>query len=173
MSRIDRFVASNVWVEHYDGEFKELGLGFHFSDHRMLVLQNCIHLGGPRPPFNFEMAWLEKGSLLQCMKQWWGGDGCKWTTWVALDILKEKEELTDLDDAELQGKRDQSSIVKHIVEFYEEHYTEEFVLRPRIDHVQFQSLDVTDAEWLEREITNEEVKNAINCLEAEKSPGPK
>ncbi|KAF5178484.1 hypothetical protein FRX31_031929 [Thalictrum thalictroides] len=48
----------------------------------MLVLQNCIHLGGPRPPFNFEMAWLEKGSLLQCMKQWWGGDGCKWTTWV-------------------------------------------------------------------------------------------
>ncbi|KAF9611835.1 hypothetical protein IFM89_035820 [Coptis chinensis] len=47
MSRFDRFLAS-PWVEYF-GNSTELALGFHSSDHCMIVLQKRVTVGGPKP----------------------------------------------------------------------------------------------------------------------------
>lgn len=63
-------------------------------------------------------------------------------------------------------------IREHIEDFYKVIYKEKKRGRPKIDGVELASLEKGDKEWLERGFCEEQILNAIDSMEREKTLGP-
>lgn len=67
---------------------------------------------------------------------------------------------------------DQGSIRNHVVEFYERLYSDPVPWRPTLDGLKFQRLGTDQAQWLERDLDEEEILAALRDLGGERAPGP-
>jgi hypothetical protein len=65
-----------------------------------------------------------------------------------------------------------AAIQEHIVEFYEQLYTEGEFQRPLLDGIEFSGLSGEDLEGLNRPFSEEEVLNVVKNFNGDKSPGP-
>jgi hypothetical protein len=66
----------------------------------------------------------------------------------------------------------QAAIKEHIVQFYEQLYTEGELQRPLLDGLEFTGLAGEDLEGLDRPFSEEEVFNVVKNFIGDKSPGP-
>ena len=66
----------------------------------------------------------------------------------------------------------QTAIREHIVQFYEQLYTEGEFQRPLLDGLEFNGLGGEDLEGLDRPFSEEEVFNVVKNFNGDKSPGP-
>ena len=66
----------------------------------------------------------------------------------------------------------QAAIKEHIVQFYEQLYTEGEFQRPLLDGLEFNGLAEEDLEGLDRPFSEEEVFNVVKNFNGDKSPGP-
>lgn len=69
MSRIDRFLLSKEWDEHFCGVI-QVALQRIISDHSPIKLSSVTADWGPRP-FRFENFWLEHKDFLGLAHSWW------------------------------------------------------------------------------------------------------
>uniref|UniRef100_A0A2N9G614 Uncharacterized protein n=1 Tax=Fagus sylvatica TaxID=28930 RepID=A0A2N9G614_FAGSY len=69
MSRIDRFLISPAWVDHF-GLVNQLRLPRLLSDHFPIRL-DCGRLDGGKSPFWFENMWLKAEGFVDRVKGWW------------------------------------------------------------------------------------------------------
>ena len=67
---------------------------------------------------------------------------------------------------------DLAAIADCISQFYKQLYVEEVAHRPVLDDVDFSSISVEDASWLDRPFKEEEVFGVINDFNGDKAPGP-
>jgi hypothetical protein len=67
---------------------------------------------------------------------------------------------------------DQPAIRDHIVQFYDSLFSEQFSWRPKLDGLDFDSIDVEEASWLERPFEESEVLDVVKGMNSEKAPGP-
>ncbi|KAG2684095.1 hypothetical protein I3760_10G062500 [Carya illinoinensis] len=68
-SRIDRFLISPSWEEHYP-DLSQKRLSRICSDHFPIVL-DCGGIPGGRRPFKFENMWLKHEGFVELVGQWW------------------------------------------------------------------------------------------------------
>lgn len=92
MTRLDRFLVSNDWLELYP-KVCQIALPNSASNHWPLLLDSCMKRWGPAP-FRFELMWLEEKELRILIKEWCkeikvkGWEGHK--LFVKLKLLKHK-----------------------------------------------------------------------------------
>ena len=67
---------------------------------------------------------------------------------------------------------DPATITYCISQFYRQLYLEDVAHRPVLDDVEFSSILVEDAIWLDRPFEEEEVLGVINDFNGNKAPGP-
>ena len=67
---------------------------------------------------------------------------------------------------------DPAVIANCISQFYRQFYFEDVAHRPALDDVDFSSISVEDASWLDRPFEEEEVLGVINDFNGDKAPGP-
>ena len=67
---------------------------------------------------------------------------------------------------------DPTVIVDCLSQFYRQLYFEVVAHRPILDYVDFSSISMEDASWLDRPFEEEEVFGVINDFNGEKAPGP-
>ena len=67
---------------------------------------------------------------------------------------------------------DQVSIRDHIVTFYESLFTKPLSWRPRLDNLEFDSLNVEEAARLEDPFEEKEVREVIKGMDRDKAPSP-
>jgi hypothetical protein len=67
---------------------------------------------------------------------------------------------------------DPNEVKEHIVNFYQNLYTEQSNWRPRMDNQAFSSIDEEEKAWLEREFEEMEVWEVVKGMEGDKAPGP-
>ena len=67
---------------------------------------------------------------------------------------------------------DLATIADCISQFYKQLYLENVANRPVLDDVEFASISVEDASWLDRPFKEEEVVEVINGFNGDKAPGP-
>ena len=72
-------------------------------------------------------------------------------------------------DGELSS--DPAAIADCISQFYRQLYFEDVAHRPVLDDVDFSSISVEDASWLDRPFEEEEVFGVINDFNGDKAPG--
>ncbi|GKV27959.1 hypothetical protein SLEP1_g37069 [Rubroshorea leprosula] len=65
-----------------------------------------------------------------------------------------------------------SSVKKEVRQYFQKIFQEEQWDRPKLDGLQFKQLDDEDRAWLERDVSVEEVKQAVWECGGDKSPGP-
>ena len=65
-----------------------------------------------------------------------------------------------------------ATIADCISQFYRQLYFEDVAHRPILDDVDFSSISVEDASWLDRPFEEEEVFGVINEFNGHKAPGP-
>jgi hypothetical protein len=63
-------------------------------------------------------------------------------------------------------------IREHILQFYTRLYSEQFSWRPKLDGLLFNSIDVEEATWLERDFEESEVFEVLKALNQGKAPKP-
>jgi hypothetical protein len=66
----------------------------------------------------------------------------------------------------------QSTIRDHIVQFYDNLFLEQFRWRPKLDDLDFYSIDVEEAFWLERSFGESEVLDVVKGMNSGKVSGP-
>jgi hypothetical protein len=69
MSRIDRFLFSSAWADHFD-LVNQLRLPRLLSDHFPIRL-DCGRLDGGKSPFRFENMWLKVEGFVDRVRGWW------------------------------------------------------------------------------------------------------
>ncbi|XP_040989014.1 uncharacterized protein LOC121236643 [Juglans microcarpa x Juglans regia] len=67
---------------------------------------------------------------------------------------------------------DEEDVKAHIVNFFEQLFSEKFSWRPKLDSLAFDSIEQLDAEWLEREFEEEEILDVVKGMDKDKAPGP-
>ena len=67
---------------------------------------------------------------------------------------------------------DPAVIANCISQFYRQFYFEDVAHRPVLDDMDFSSISVEDASWLDRPFEEEEVLGVINDFNGDKAPGP-
>ena len=67
---------------------------------------------------------------------------------------------------------DPAVIADCISQFYRQLYLEDVAHRPILDDVEFSSISVEDANWLDRSFEEEEVFGVINDFNGDKAPSP-
>ncbi|XP_026429943.1 uncharacterized protein LOC113326421 [Papaver somniferum] len=67
---------------------------------------------------------------------------------------------------------DRGRLEDHIVKYYKTLFTEEEVIRPDLEGIEFDSITSTEASILEANFTEEEVLHAISDIANDKAPGP-
>ena len=67
---------------------------------------------------------------------------------------------------------DPAAIADCISQFHRQLYSEDVAHRPILDDVDFSSISVEDASWLDRPFEEEEVFGVINDFNGDKAPGP-
>jgi hypothetical protein len=68
---------------------------------------------------------------------------------------------------------DEPKVLKdHVVNFYKQLYCEEYQWRPKMNEQPFNSIDVEEKQWMEREFKEGEVWEVVRNLEGDKAPGP-
>ena len=63
-------------------------------------------------------------------------------------------------------------ISKHIVEFYQKLFTEQWKWRPLVDGISFDSISTKEASWLGRDFEEDEVRNVVFKMNGNKARGP-
>lgn len=63
-------------------------------------------------------------------------------------------------------------IRNQIKQFYQNLYSDPFPYRPKIEGVDFDSINDKDQRWLERPFSKEKVMIALNGMEGDKAPRP-
>jgi hypothetical protein len=67
---------------------------------------------------------------------------------------------------------DPNEVKEHIVQFYQNLYTEQSNWRPRMDNQVFSSIDEEEKMWLERDFEEMEVWEVMKGMDGDKAPGP-
>ncbi|XP_042952272.1 uncharacterized protein LOC122289359 [Carya illinoinensis] len=62
-------------------------------------------------------------------------------------------------------------IKEHIVQFHEKLLTEQYTWRPKVDELEFDSIDHSSATWLERPFDENEVLGVLKGMNKDKAPG--
>jgi hypothetical protein len=63
-------------------------------------------------------------------------------------------------------------IKNHIVEYYKNLYSEQYLWRPTVDDLSFLSIDDEEQSWMEREFEEGEVWEVVRNFKGDKAPGP-
>lgn len=69
------------------------------------------------------------------------------------------------------NRRQQEGITEHVLDYYKNPFTKEEWNRPTLDTLEFASIGEENADWLEREFSEEEVKAAVFVLGGDKALG--
>ncbi|XP_026410033.1 uncharacterized protein LOC113305152 [Papaver somniferum] len=192
-TRIDRFLLNSKWDNYFPGT-TQIAKPRTVSDHIPLLLSTEMGDSGPRPK-KFELMWLEDEELPNLMKEWWEN----LNFWALLEDKRKKQKakdhwhqdgdknssyfhkfangrrrLNNIGCLKVDGEltKDKRRISHHLKHFYEELYKEEDRNRPFMEELQFTTLDMEDCRSLERPITEEDVKMAINEMGKNRAPGP-
>jgi hypothetical protein len=67
---------------------------------------------------------------------------------------------------------DPNEVKDHVVQFYQNLYSERNTWRPKMDNQDFLSIDEEDKNWLERDFEEKEVWEVVKGMEGDKAPGP-
>lgn len=67
---------------------------------------------------------------------------------------------------------DQDNMGEAIVSIYKQLYSEPVGWHPKVDGLDFPTIDIVDRDWLERDFDREEVVQVLGELEGDKDPGP-
>jgi hypothetical protein len=66
----------------------------------------------------------------------------------------------------------QAKISEHIVKFYQKLFEKQCQWRLRVDGLVFDQILDHEADWLEREFEEEEVRKVVQAMEGDKARGP-
>jgi hypothetical protein len=114
-----------------------------------------------------EVSWRQKSRVLWLKE----GDKCmKFFHQVANSNRRNNAIDSLLIDGRLSSN--QAEISNHIGKFYQKLYSEQCSWRPRVDSLSFDSILEAEAEWLEREFTEEEVRKVVKSMVGDKAPSP-
>ena len=67
---------------------------------------------------------------------------------------------------------DKDGITGHILNFFQSLYKKDGTSKPSLDNLHFRSISEGNANWLENEFQEEEVKATVFNLASDKAPGP-
>ena len=114
-----------------------------------------------------EISWRQKSRVL-CVKE---GDR---NTKFFHRIANSHRRVNSIERLMVDGalSSDPAAIADCISQFYKQLYLENVANRPVLDDVEFASISVEDASWLDRPFEEEEVVEVINGFNGDKAPGP-
>ena len=114
-----------------------------------------------------EICWRQKSRVL-CVRE---GDR---NTKIFHCIANSHRRVNSIDRFMVDGvlSLDPAAIVDCISQFYRQRYFEDVAHRPVLDDVDFSSISMKDASWLDRPFKEEEVFGVINDFNGDKAPGP-
>jgi len=67
---------------------------------------------------------------------------------------------------------DPAEIGEHVVQYYQDLFSEKHSWRPRLDDLSFDAILESEASWLERAFEEEEVRKVVFAMNGDKAPGP-
>ena len=114
-----------------------------------------------------EISWRQKSRVL-CVRE--GDRNTKFFHCVA----NSHRRVNSIDRLIMNGvlSSNLAAIADYICQFYRQLYLEDVAHRPVLDDVEFFSISVEDASWLDRPFEEEEVFGVINDFKANKASGP-
>uniref|UniRef100_A0A2N9HE33 Uncharacterized protein n=1 Tax=Fagus sylvatica TaxID=28930 RepID=A0A2N9HE33_FAGSY len=148
MSRIDRFLFSPVWADHF-GLINQIRVPRLLSDHFPIRL-DCGRIDGGKSPFRFENMWLKVDGFVDRVRGWWDSYSFPGSP---------SQTLAKAIKAEISG-------------FYRQLYIEDTTYRPSLDGLSFSSISPEEASWLERPFEEEEISQVVRNMNGDKAPGP-
>ena len=114
-----------------------------------------------------EICWRQKSRVL-CVRE---GDR---NTKIFHRIADSHRRVNSIDRLMVDGvlSLDPAAIADYISQFYRQLYFEDVAHRPILDDVDFSSILVKDASWLDRPLEEKEVFGVINDFNGDKAPSP-
>ena len=114
-----------------------------------------------------EISWRQKSRVL-CVRE---GDR---NTKFFHRIANSHRRVNSIDRLMVDGvlSSNPTAIVDCISQFYRQFYLEDVAHRPVLDDVDFSSISMEDASWLDRLFEEEEVFGVITDFNGDKAPGP-
>ncbi|XP_026417159.1 uncharacterized protein LOC113312636 [Papaver somniferum] len=186
-SRIDRFLITADWESHFPSD-TQMALARPWSNHCPIAFLCDGVLTGPSP-FRFESLKLKLKSwakeefghvdrqledleeiFVQLDAEEDANNGLSEVRWNLR--LKARQDYCNLITLEAELMYDQTKIKAGIVDFFKNVFQDQAHSRPAMDGLNFKSIPADLGEWLERDIDEEEVVNAIKLLGKNKSPRP-
>ena len=152
--------------------WKDMSVLENMEDSRGLLAEETVEVGRIRDELEKatlleEICWRQKSRVL-CVKE---GDK---NTKFFHRIANSHRRVNSIDRLMVDGEltSDPTVIANCISQFYKQLYFEDMAHRPVLDDVDFSSISVEDASWLDRPFEEEEVFEVINDFNGEKAPSP-
>ena len=151
--------------------WKDLSILENMEESRGLSAEERIEMGRIREELEKatlldEICWRQKSRVL-CVRK---GDK---NTKLFHRIANSHWRVNSIDRLMVHGalSSDLAAIADCISQFYRQLYYEDVAHRPILDDVDFSSISVEDASWLDRPFEEEEVSGVINDFNGDKAPG--
>ena len=152
--------------------WKDLSVLKNMEDSRGLLAEEMVEVGRIRDELEKatlleEICWRQKSRVL-CVRE---GDK---NTKFFHHIANSHRRVNSIDRLMVDGEltSDPAVIADCISQFYRQLYFEDVAHRLVLDDVDFSSISVEDASWLDRPFEEEEVFGVINDFNGEKALGP-
>ena len=152
--------------------WKDLSVLKNLEDSRGLSVKETVEVGRihdelEKSTLLEEICWRQKSRVL-CVRE---GDR---NTKIFHGIANSHKSFNSIDRLMVDGEfsSDPTAIADCISQFYRQLYFEDVAHRPVIDDVDFSSISVEDASWLDRPFEEEEVFGVINDFNGDNAPGP-
>ena len=152
--------------------WKDLSALENIEDSRGLSVEEKLELGRVRDELEKatlleEICWRQKYRVL-CIRE--GDRNTKFFHRIANSHKRYNSIDRLMVDGEVSSNR--AAIANCISRFYRQLYCEDVAHRPILDNLDFSSISVEDAIWLDRPFKEEEVFGVIHDFNGDKAPGP-
>jgi hypothetical protein len=113
-----------------------------------------------------EVSWRQKSRVT-----WLKGDKC---TKLFPSIANSNRRYNSMDSLLIGDSisSNPAEIGEHVVQFYQDLFSEKQSWRPRLDDLSFDAILESKASWLERAFEEEEVRKVVFAMNGDKEPGP-
>ena len=152
--------------------WKDLSILENMEESRGLLAEERVEMGRiceelEKATLLDEICWRQKSRVL-CVRK---GDK---NTKFFHRITNSHWRVNSIDRLMVDGalSSDLAAIADCISQFYRQLYYKDVAHRPILDDVDFSSISVEDASWLDRPFEEEEVFGVINDFNGDKAPGP-
>ena len=152
--------------------WKDLSVLKNMEDSRGLLAEEMVEVGRIRDELEKatlleEICWRQKSRVLYVRE----GDR---NTKFLHRITNSHRRVNSINRLMMDGEltSDPAAIADCISQFYRQLYFEDVAYRPVLNDVNFSSISVEDASWLDRPFEEEEVFGVINDFNGEKALGP-